>query len=288
MTTSVSTIRNTLNKEISVLWNGKRVLLKPFEEITVAGAIAQRFVEIHGHVIEKMDPEELFGSVSEEQKPATIWIANATGNPDAPDEVTVSAYDKEKQDWLPKVIKNRFKQPLPANYLMKGAEEIFIDEDGGRSSRLHAQQSINIPAYKIAEVPYHFGQFILRRAFNSSIAGHTKVIKSREMPAWRPVIAWSIEDLRVYLSLCKTVDFRETKKYGETTPQLKVRYKGEQFDARVYQAKIDLLKHIFFCLIDPKVQLPTREDFEAAKSDPKHFEPKAAVDTAAEAAFAGA
>jgi hypothetical protein len=121
-------------------------------------------------------------------------------------------------------------------------------------------QVATIPQYQVMELRPDFAKWILRQSRSSAIGNKTEVIQARKLPQWRPSGKWPLDHLRVYLRLC--VPDASLAQLGPTEEDLKVKTDKDRLNYTIEQAKVVLLKRIFFCLVDPAVVLPLQEEFE--------------------------
>lgn len=277
---SFKTVVNKSGKILSVIDNGRQVLLQADSTSVFSDNIVNAFVNKFGtDAVQVLNVADV---LPDEVKEVTrdTWFANVTGNPDAPD--TYTDADIKDKDGRPSVVKNPFKAPRSFYAQMKGSM-VFA---GGRSEDdFHwarpdgapgVYTSIAIEPYKITKVTPEIGQWLKRRMGNSRVrdvsTGQdlTHLVTSREPPSFRPTLDWSLEDIKYYLILAKpeydqVVD--EKVKLGPSEAQIATYTKRDNldFEQRLYEAKEDLLKRVFFLIADPKVPLPTQAEFTEFK-----------------------
>ena len=113
------------------------------------------------------------------EKPATVWIANMTGNPDAP-QVVAAGKMKNRETGLVEEVKveNVNKASRPLRFVMKGAQGYYKDKDGIAQGYNKLPTVIEIPAHQRREVSKPIGQWILTRDALAPAHERGAVIKS--------------------------------------------------------------------------------------------------------------
>ena len=77
------TLKNNTGVPQSIVFNGKQIILESNREQDFIQAVADKFVESRSPLVSVV--EEDVGGVYEDEDDGLIWIANITGNPDAPE-----------------------------------------------------------------------------------------------------------------------------------------------------------------------------------------------------------
>lgn len=285
----ILTVRNSTNKELTLFWKGRRLSMAPFEEQGMVQELAQYFLDMHPNSCELADLDEVFGGgVSNTVKPTTVWVANVTGHPDAVEEFTIERWNKRDARNEKLAIRNPNFEPRTVVEVLHGAERIHRDSSGQEVSVYENSVPVSIPAYRLTELSAPIAAWLLGRSYSGVGEGITSVpvIKSRELPVFRPSTAWSIADIRTYLSMIENTNFTKEDKYGRSEAQIKTRTSvPTEFDRQVRAAKMILLKRCFFQQVDPAVRLPKESEFKEAQALAlEGKKPKLAAEVAAVAA----
>lgn len=287
MASEIVTVRNRINQPVSVIFNGKRVVIEAFEEMSMPQLVANKFLEAHPNSVENTLDDAFGASMTPQETPKTMWLANVTGNPDAPESFKYERFDKVTGKMIDVFEANPNRKPRLLKYAMKGAEVLEKNKDGVTESTYRPGRYFELSPYRLMEVDADVGRWIMQREMRARTAGGTACVIARKLPEFSPNYSWSIEDLRTYLTLLRDCDLRDTKKYGATTAMLTSQFgsKPKELELRIHDAKRALMKYIYFCQINPSIPLPTREEFEEARISKKDKAAKA-DDAAADQAFA--
>lgn len=283
------TLRNNTENFLHVIHNGQRESLPPFSEEIFREDVAKAFFAEHKGRVEYMDLDNLSAPVVDPNIPKTVWVANVTGNPDAPDTVADKRFNQLRKDYEEYQVTNKHKKPKPVEMNMKGDEFVETLQDGSTRSVRTSDKNILIPEYRVIELPANQAGWLLNRARQDSKGGYTFAIRSRPMPEWRPNRNWSLDDMRLYYGLAKDVKWDDYERYGRSEAQYKAQFSSnpDEVELTINRQKLLYLKRIFFVLADPTNVLPIKEEFETAKklklSDKKAVKEIKAV----EEAFAG-
>jgi hypothetical protein len=192
-----------------------------------------------------------------------IWIANMTGNPEAPKKVTVKHYDAKTKRWLPTEIPNPLAEPCEVIRSMGGGMKEYIDKAGNVMARNLAPTKYVIDPFQRIEVPKNVGQWMLNR--NASSTGKGSILRSRAPTELDSAIhGWPIEKIE---ALVKYVD-PMCRKVANTREKMLSVYKGknklsdQELELKLFNEKEAWVKRAHFRLADPKYDLPTLFVFE--------------------------
>lgn len=238
----------------------------PFPE-----SIADKFLTERGEFVRIYSP-----SVIPKQKSVDepmMWIANVTGDPDAPE--TVELEDQTRQGPVKRQYNHSCHRERPIEYKMHVDQKVVKDASG-------LPFALNLPPVKIrllpmdvVQVPYHVGQFVLGRA-SSLLAVDEKlgapVREIRRPGDFQPNQTWTIADIWLYMQLMAPDKFTVNR---EKTICQKVAHNAlttfekvlKEAPNKANELKKEVWKHAFFTLIDKQYALIPKEYFKKAKTE---------------------
>lgn len=198
-----------------------------------------------------------------------MWVANMTGNPDAPKTyplrprtnlrtgLTVAGGEIDNPKYNPHTIVR----------IMPGGEIFYQDANGFLASRVEGPTPYTIPPFKRVELPTPVAKWFVGRDRMSTPEVQGTCDYSRRPSAFEPDSRWPLNEMRAYLQLC---DYRFTiAQLGPLEEELvELHGRGNRaFDIAVKTAKQLCFKRLFFKLCDRNVVLPTRDQFESVYRD---------------------
>ena len=264
----IKTIRNnTLYEQFAVV-KGKHWVLPPRtdtnSEQNVPAEVAEEFLKkCQGLVSEVKIGGEFRAEGSED-----IWIANVTGNPDAPDNVKVKdKYSKRDGGWQTELVPNPKKDPIVVSRTMQGAMKEVMGADGTLEAENQLPITISVPPFQRIKLPKAQANWFLKRDARQAPTMKGCVIKSRAPSNFEPDMSWDLDDMRMYMKLVNS-----KADVGECEKDIlvhKVNGKPKKDGEMVlFRARQTMLKRLYFYLVDPKVTLPTKREFEEYKNGP--------------------
>ena len=277
----LKSLKNNSSQPEWVVWKGKQIVIPPQEQYDVDVDVAKLFFEKYGEdgVIEEMLSEDI-GKVYDTAPNRDVWVANVTGDLDAPDKIKVKR--SEKGRWFEMEVENPLKKPYEVRRTMKGGMKEVIGKSGLEALNL-LPTVIRVPPYRRVRLQPHVAKWFLQRV---AMSGVRDCIKSRGPADFEPSSKWSIRELRVYLSLIDPTlnnyqlgshEYKIRKNAQHGKPGTEGRAKNVAKAIR--EAKEALLKRIFRRIFDPKFRLPTKAEFDAmlgaTEPDPVDPEDKA-------------
>lgn len=245
------TIRNTSQTEQIALLNGQQHVLNGGSERLVPEEIAQAFISQSDYV------ERVILNVGNSQSAAAtstsdIWLANMTGNPDAPEEVEFLFYDKASRGNVRKKVDNPLKRP---RYIREKFNKGYKERDDGNGGKLADPlgfESVDLPPYSVRSVPAHLANWLLARDGNCEPINSGKIAISRPMPAFWPTEHWDYTDIQGFLQM--------------HSPSANLGPNADEYDKMTeidqVGAKNVLLQRLFFIFADRTRQLRGRKEFD--------------------------
>ncbi len=247
---SLVNIRNTSGHEQVALVDGRQHVLAPGAERLIEERVAQEFVA-QNPLVEIIKVEIGETSSYAAAQGDDLWIANFTGDPSEPDEVTVWIRDKQAHMDVPKQFPNPKKTPrFVTETLDRGMKEVRAG-DGGIDALNLGQEHITIPPYSVKRLPKHIASWMLTRDGNSERHNTGKIGHGRPKPTYWPDAQWDFQDVRDFLEM-----HAPNADLGPTAAEYK-----KLEDVEKDNAKELLLRKLFFVFARPGRNLFNREQF---------------------------
>jgi len=243
------------------------------EDLALPERMAVAVLTLYGSErFEKVELGDIGHVYKQDEAPTTMWVANITGNPDAPDVVTAGKrLDKNEGRMYDVKVENVNRQPRHIKYEKKGAQGHYVDRYGAPWGFNKLPTIIDLPPFKRRELVRPDAKWVLGPESGKAPYERGAIIQSRPRSDFEPDIKWSLDDLRAYLGyvdpaakrdgLCGPAEEDLQKKYT-----VKKKLQKDSFDMAVANAKKDLIKRLHFRVVDPKYRLPTKQEFELHRS----------------------
>lgn len=220
------------------------------------------------HFAQKLETQEALG--------ATAWVANMTGCPYYPASISVTRYDpvarKQYIEELPNPVRE---EQRTLRREMKGGTQIVQGKSG--------EEQVNLPNVVIElkgrkQLPPAHAEWFIKRASNAAVVSGSPqspdAIRSRPPSDFEPDESWDYDDIILYCELVSSQLRRSLKTASQlkATPEFR-RNKDEtesaynkRFKRLMKQATQTVLyEHLYYYLVNPRIALPTRSQFEARK-----------------------
>lgn len=256
------TLRNNTGIAQNVVFQGKQIILDAHEESDFIQAVADKFIEIRSPLVSIVEDE--IGGVYDEGQTDIVWIANMTGNPDAPEVIKAKLF--VNRQWQMVDTDNPKKKARPLiMYCDQGMRE-YTAKDGALEALNLPKKEIKIPPYKRRALPKTEAKWWLNRDAMSETHYRNQSIKSRPPtdfePSAKDIDDWSLDDLRSYLKLLDPVAEMGRSEFEVTSQAKKMGHrKDEEIAAHIEEEKHLTMKRIYFRLVDPQYPVPSKKDF---------------------------
>jgi hypothetical protein len=256
-------IRNNSGVAQSVMYGGKKITIGPNEERSYVAELADHIIgECAGIVVEVTDD---FGASYVEDPTNTIWIANMTGDPDAPNEVTVKEVQNKK--WIDVQIPNPRKHARDVKEWAEGPMVEYTAKDGVLEALNMPGKYITIPPYKRIELDAGMGRWFMERVAMSARRTVDRqdlrlACVSRAPGKFEPSMDWPLDEMRAYLTFADA-----HAKQVPSEAELRKASKPSELDDVLDDAKRMTMKRIYFRLVNPKCRLPTRQNLRQLVDD---------------------
>lgn len=252
MDSSVVTLHNASEQDVTVIYKNKPLTLAPFEPHTVPAEDVEDLLSQNDAL---MVAEGEIGSAEVDQASAKMmWIANVTGDPLEPEFVTIRGnYDRKSGQYARTEIPNPKRRPhvISRSYTV-GTTEVLGRT--GVEGRNQAPELISIKPFQRLLVDTVRGTWFLRRDAQMEPHCRGQAVVSRPKGDFEPNASWSLDDIRLWLLLA---DHRRANV---------IRQESElNSDVDIAQEKRLALIHVFFASANARTKLPTRARFDSVK-----------------------
>lgn len=262
------TIRNNLAIPQSIVFEGQQVVLAPYAQENMDGALAASFLELCPLAVTEVKAAKLPAEMLAASGQNAVWLANMTGNPLEPEKI-------KAQVWKTDGKKTRLVWEEIENPRRKAAIQRLSYDPGQLPGVGRAGEYIS---FNLAPIPVELGirdrqplpsdiatWFLMRT--NTDPVGVGSVIKSRAPSMFEPDSKWPLNDIRQFArmissNLCALGPDEETL----ATKAKKDKDTPEKFNASLREAKRALLANLFYYVANPAYRLPTQDEFMELKT----------------------
>ena len=254
----LKTVKNVTGAPQSIVFRGQQFTVGAFGEETFEQDIAGKFIDVCGPAIIDVT-EKLGATYAPELVEQTTWVANMTGDPDAPPTVMDRRVGPDKK-WTDVAVTNPNAAPRDVGREMKGGHRAYIARDGGLVQLSLPSTHWNIPPFRRRPMPKIAANWFLNRDAHGG-AGRGAAIESRPQSDFEPDMSWKLDDMRVYLRL---LDPEAPLGYGEdelSKQAAKKKWDVKQAAEELRKAKQLCFKRLYFRLVNPAYRLPTKAEF---------------------------
>ena len=242
----------------NIVFQGRQIIMGPNEEGEFHEEVANKFLEMRAPLVSVVEEDinEAFDGDNREY----IWVANMTGNPDAPDSVHAKIFLNNQ--WTHATIPNPNKEPRILRRKSDGGMVEYVAKDGALEAMNAGKITTEIPPFKRRKFSRVYATWWLNRDGLGEAQVRGASIKSRAPSNFEPDLNWSLDEMRSFLKLMDpNADLGRSK--DQVTKEAKKRNhrKAEEIEAHIRQEKTLCMKRLYFRLADPRYPVPTREEF---------------------------
>lgn len=257
-------IKNFTSVPQSVVIEGDQVVLDSNKEQFFPLEVANQFLAECGDSVKEVNIAQVY---KESANTKLVYLANMTGNPDAP--ATVKVKQPTKGVWGWHDTENPLRKARDLVFRMKGPQVEYQGKEGTEGLNSFGGM-FDIPRYTRRAFEPAIARWITTRDARAEQHYRGQVIESRAVE-FAPDAEWALDDIRLFLQLCDpTVDL------GPEQKSIEDEYVGAAEDEqaiKMYEAKELALQRVHFRISDPQYPLPTEKAFNAVKK--KHGTPVA-------------
>lgn len=253
------TLRNITSKEQALLV-GDGFLVKPYDEVVMDDEDAHIALKRYGDILEKVEVGNI-GNTIELDKDAPVWVANVSGDPDAPEKVVVDIRrNKITQEMQEITAENYLAKPLPVTVRWRAKTK----REQYRSSTIEIKppkQRYTVQALERKPVDRQLANAMLKRSMEAGPGMQGRLIASRPPSSFEPDGSWSLDDMRAWLFVVDPRGYEKAMPPSEKWLRSNAKNKSAA-DRAVEKERITMLKRCFIRSANPSFQLPSRSEFE--------------------------
>lgn len=252
----IKTIKNGSGREVVVLINGQREEIKPGQVLTLTATKADAFIAKCSDVVEIKEVPLNFGGVQADTLAgATVFIANMTGNPNAPETIVARRMVREGGGSRTANVEvaNPNREPRLVGRDMDLGQSVVSGRSGDESLN-HGKLRLEIPPYQRVQWPVNAAEWFINRDSMMEQECRGQVRRCRPPSPSDPDLHWDLDDLRSYYELvfgkapvCPTEKALRTRHTDD----------AELLDVILHE-KQKLMQELFFVVVDPKAPHFTR------------------------------
>lgn len=251
------TLRNMTSRALPGFVDGAEYTLAPKGEDSFFPDVARELAAQWGNLVVQVAEMDGADADIKPKKPDFIYVANMTGDPDAPPEVEVSGHVTNPTTGLKVARKelNPKASPRSVSALYVPSQSSLRTRHGQSVGFQALKQRVVVPPYKRVRLPYEKAQLILGRDRRRHVNLSGLVIEAREPTNWEADPSWDLDDLRCYLRMMDhEVDVGPSEKeVGADKRAIEV-------------AKRNVWKRVFLRMVNRDFPLPTKQNFEAIRA----------------------
>ena len=257
-------LQNTHRSVEQSVWVDDRKWVLPAQSVDYfPKRIAAAFLTQRGKYVKKYDAPE--GYTVDGRK--SVWLANNTGNPFEPAKIERQFYKAGKEEI--EQIPNPLRTPVLLRWKLHTGQTFTTSEEAAAISG-YSDLSINYPPTGFELAPYERKPFaaeyadraITRDAFHEQ-GRQRSIVNAREPSSFEPNETWSLDELLLYCVIVDEQGIMETLKDNNVVLKTEAEFRksGSGAEEKIDVAKREVMRTLFFRLIDDAWTLPTRPEF---------------------------
>lgn len=281
---------NATDKPLSLVYEGTAIRFRPQGQPGSLVQLPKAAADyVRGHVGDQVKVVESasFKSLIEKPRVEVFYLANMSGNPDAPEffeeefvDVRTGKYEKKRtynELREPQVFKARlgmYSGVKPPNTLRyKDGEGNMVYNKTDIQVTLPGRL-IEIPPFGRVEVTREQFETLMQRDLNRPETRQGQLVKSRAPSEFEPEFndpKWTIDNLRLWLELVPATGekFGGKEVMGPSEADIKAANSSLselELSMKLHEVRFDLWKRCALRAADPEFTLPKESDFNAAKA----------------------
>lgn len=269
-------LRNDGVTPAECIYEGRKFSIEPGETRRFASHVADVMLEECGDDV-VWDADFEYRDDLRAALDANVWVANMTGNPLYPETVAIQKYDPVSRRQYTDSVPLPAREPKHLIREMKGGSEI-VSGRSGSEQRMKDPVRISIPPHRRIRLRENEADWFLKRSSNaaqhSGAPTASDAIRSRGPSDFEPDYSWDYDDVLLYAELVDArlvrnapnkqalLAHRDMQKRKDETPQKLAARQKRHLKNKVREF-IDT--QLFYFLANPRVKLPTKTEFDAAK-----------------------
>jgi len=270
-----STLQNLTERPLPVVYKGRSMTIPPKGTITETKDFIAFAKGKFGNFVAELT-EQTTVSYVEPVPDTDLYIANMTGDPDAPLSFVVARKKNKKTNLFEDIIEDN--ENLAAQVLEESLGQRHVNYEGslamgggettftqiGTNTVTKLGRTIRILPFQRVKVPRELGYELLKRDAQRPHQQRGKVIRARAPEEFEPKMSWSNEQKRAWLELADSSFRNNPSSLGPTDDEVRATNPDEEVAAALIAAQgHKLYARCFMRMVpDNGNPLPTARDFE--------------------------
>lgn len=260
-------LRNVTNEAKRISYKGMPIRFGPAGaadcQQDLPEAAARVCKEAFGDTLQIIGQDETSKSYVNAAERQEVWLANMTGDPDAPTKIKIPFTDPRTGEMQFREEDNPNAAPQTVSETLGARDEIYYDQHGKPWGRVVPGRTYHIPPYTRRAFPPAYAETFRLRDLDRPEAHRGRVIECRPPGDFEPDReTWSLQELRAYLMLIEP-DWEKLVGPSESQIRSKAGKDEEKQYMALEAAKFLVWQRCILRLFNPKYHPPSKAEFEA-------------------------
>ena len=262
------TLRNLSREPQVISYEGQIIRFGPLGapdcQLDLPEAVAEIVKEHLGALVMEPQFEPQTQSFIEVKRPDSYWIANMTGDPDAPAQIlTENKIDKKTGERIPIYEMNEKREPAVIRERM-GRTHSYRTTESGLCQYTSPGKLLEIQPFQRIEVTRGQATTFIKRDQLRQKHQRDRVIRSRPPAEFEPKFDWKLDELRAWIVLC---DPKGELVAGPSEKQVRKECEErgdspEQTYLAIHLAHQKAFQRARLRVMNPKYRLVSQKEFE--------------------------
>lgn len=271
-------LKNLTPVEQSIFVGNRRVVLESFAEKDFEETVGNAFLQACDGLVEEVaEVAEPGAAYMADPDTGLIWLANLTGDPDAPKTIKrKKRLPRGEWEWVDDP--NPLAEAIDVVRELDGGMREYDTADGLMADNI-GKSEIRIPKYGRKPFPKDIANWMLQRDANAgwiSPNHRGRIGISRPKSTFEPDMGWALDDMRCYLTM---LDRNAVVGPKESVVKEQAAATGQDVNDSVREAKILCMKRLHHRVAKRDYRLISKAEFDTFKATFENDGP--AIDSAA-------
>lgn len=257
-------VRNQSREYLASIYNGQVVRFEPTGQTgctrDLPPEVAEKVLRDLGDKVTVIEPGKAVDKTPAKFYGDAMWIANVSGDPDAPAKISVGTKENKVTGTLDEIFEPNMKASPQHVYEVLGQEEKLVNKGGMYFAVTKPVPPVELAPYERIRVPKDIGKTVLLRdrgrGFHAGL-----VIRAREPSVDDPTLDWDLERLNAYFTL---IEPNALAFEIPTEAALREKFPGDSsFQLALHDAKFKMWSRCYLRAVNPQFNPPTKEDIDA-------------------------
>jgi hypothetical protein len=266
---TIVTLQNNTQRTLPIHYQGKRYELTPQGThngtMPVTESVAKFFLEHYGTEVSIVDDSQTTDFVAPIVDKGTVWLANITGDPDAPREIPYDVVREgvDKGKTVFGVNPDAAAHPVSIACYAGGGQFSTKQPDGFYNAYTGRKKNFTIKPYEVKEFPVAIARQFEAREYMKGTQNPPAVVRSRDpRDLFKPTMKWDLNTIRYWLMLAHP-DGMNPAIHGPSEEEVTANCADEdELPMVLHQAKFDLWKRSFVLCANPDIPIPDAKALE--------------------------